>query len=132
VPGVTETPFGRVSVRRALAGETGDGKREQAIPAHLLEGARVTGRHEGDAMIPFGMHKEVKLKKLMIDAGIERAMRASVPVLRRGDTVLFAAGLRPAECVRNTDEEERMIVCFEGFLPGADGEQNHSGGKCYD
>lgn len=131
-PGVTRTPFGRISVRRAQAGETGDGKRMQAIPARLLEGACVTGRREGDTMIPFGMHKEVKLKKLMIDAGIERAMRASVPVLRRGDTVLFAAGLRPAECVRSTDEEENMLVCFEGFLPGADDGQDHSGGKRHD
>lgn len=119
VPGVTDTPFGRVAVRPALPGETGDGKREQAIPARLLEGARVTGRREGDAMVPFGMHKSVKLKKLMIDAGIERAMRRSVPVLRQGDTVLFAAGLRPAECVRCTNEEERMLVRFEG-LPFAD------------
>lgn len=132
VPGETETPFGRVIVRRALAGETGDGKREQVIPARLLEGACVTGRREGDMMIPFGMHAPVKLKKLMIDAGIERAMRASVPVLRRGDTVLFAAGLRPAECVRSTEDEERMMVCFMGFLPGADERQKHSGGKRHD
>ena len=80
----------------------------------------MTGRREGDTMIPFGMHQSVKLKKLMIDAGIERAMRRSVPVLRQGETVLFAAGLRPAECVRCTNEEERMLVRFEG-LPFADG-----------
>ncbi len=126
VPGVTDTPFGRVTVRPAMPGETGDGKREQVIPARLLEGARVTGRREGDEMIPFGMHKSVKLKKLMIDAGIERAMRRSVPVLRQGDTVLFAAGLRPAECVRCTgeNEEESMLVRFEG-LPFA--EENTQG-----
>jgi len=131
VPGVTDTPFGRVAVRRALPGETGDGRREQAIPAYLLDGARVTGRREGDTMVPFGIHTSVKLKKLMIDAGIERAMRASVPVLRRGDTVLFAAGLRPAECVRSTDEEERMIVRFEGLPPFAE-EREQSGGKRHD
>jgi len=119
VPGATDTPFGRVIVRPARVGETGDGKREQAIPVRLLSGARVSSRREGDTMIPFGMQGSVKLKKLMIDAGIERAMRSSVPVLRQGDAVLFAAGLRPAECVRCTDEEERMIVRFEG-LPFAE------------
>ena len=132
VPGVTQTPFGRVVVRRAHAGEMGDGKRTQTIPAHLLEGAHVTCRCEGDVMVPFGMHKEVKLKKLMIDAGIERAMRASVPVLRRGDIVLFLAGLRPAECVRSTGEEERMLVCFEGFLPGAEEVQTTEEEICHD
>jgi len=29
-------------------------------------------------------------------------------------------GLRPAECVRSTDEGERMMIRFEGFLPGAE------------
>ena len=70
----------------------------------------------------------------MINAGIERAMRASVPVLRRDDLVLFVAGLRPAECVRSTNEneEERMLVCFEGYLPGAEEKQDNSGGKRHD
>ena len=125
VPGTTDTPFGRIVVKPAQTGETGDGKRTQAIAKRLLQDARVTKRRVGDVMVPFGMHKEVKLKKLMIDAGIERAMRNSVPVIRRDDIVLFAAGLRPAEWVRSTDEEERMLVCFEGFLPGAGERQNN-------
>lgn len=132
VPGTTETPFGRVVIRAAQTGEYGNGKRSQAIPLRLLEGARVTGRRPGDVMIPFGMNKEVKLKKLMIDAGIERAMRNSIPVIRKDNTVLFAAGLRPAQCVRSTDHEERMLVCFQGFLPGAEERQNKSGGNCHD
>lgn len=131
IPGVTDTPFGRISVRKALPGETGDGKREQAIASRLLDGVHVTGRREGDAMVPFGMHTKVKLKKLMIDAGIERAMRNSVPVLRRGDMVLFAAGLRPDECVRSTGEEERMIVRLEGPMPWAE-ETKQSGGNRHD
>jgi len=131
VPGEMFTPLGRVLVRPAEDGETGDGRREQAIPVRLLEGARVTNRREGDVIIPFGMQKPVKLKKLMIDAGIERAMRASVPVLRRGDTVLFAAGLRPHECVRSTKEEERMIVRFEGW-PLAEERQSNQEEKRHD
>jgi len=125
VPGLTETPFGRVLVRRAQEEENGDGRREQAIPEALLKGAHVTGRRAGDAMVPFGMHTKVKLKKLMIDAGIERAMRKSVPVLRSDDRILFAAGLRPDECVRSTQKQQRMIVRFEGMLPGAEEEQDN-------
>ena len=68
-------------------------------------------------MIPFGKHTPVKLKKLMIDAHIERAMRSSVPVVRdREGGVLFAAGLRPAQRCRVTQDEARMTVRFYGPL----------------
>jgi len=72
----------------------------------------VTCRRDGDMMIPFGMHKPVKLKKLMIDAGIERAMRRSVPVLRGSRGIVWAAGLRPGEICRTEEEDIPMIVEF--------------------
>lgn len=119
VPGVTHTPFGVFEVRIAGNSETGNGKTAQRIPGRILEGARVTGRREGDAMIPFGKRTPVKLKKLMIDAGVERAMRASVPVIRKEEQVLFAVGLRPGECCRGSEQEEQMIVRFGGAWPRA-------------
>lgn len=117
VPGVTDTPFGRFEVYPAPEHETGDGKRAQRMPAQLLEGAFVSSRREGDMMIPFGKRTPVKLKKLMIDAGIERAMRASVPLVRAQDgSILFAVGLRPSECCRE-ECGEQMIVRFLGKWP---------------
>jgi len=123
VSGMTDTPFGRFEVRAALPGETGDGLRSQAMPARLLSGARVTSRREGDMMTPFGRHTPVKLKKLMIDAGVERAMRRSVPVLRRDDEVLFAVGLRPSQRCAGIAEEQRMMVRFLGSWPAGGMEQ---------
>lgn len=108
--GETQTPFGVFRVRQARRGETGDGKTSQCIPAELLSRARVTARREGDAMIPFGRGSGVKLKKLMIDAGVERAMRRSVPVLRSGNTILWAAGLRAGECCRARAGETPRLV----------------------
>ena len=75
-------------------------------------------------MVPFGKKTPVKLKKLMIDAGIERAMRKSVSIVRRDDTVLFAVGLRPAECVRGTEDEEHMLIRFLGAWPWAEENRN--------
>lgn len=121
VPGVTDTPFGRFYVQMAKPGETGDGKYAQRMPKRLLEGACVTGRREGDAMIPFGRKTPVKLKKLMIDAGIERAMRKSIPVVRGRHEILFAVGLRAGESCRGKENEEQMIVRFLGDWPRADG-----------
>lgn len=104
------TPFGVFRVREPLPGETGDGRTSQRIPEALLGGARVTARRQGDAMIPFGRGGSVKLKKLMADAGVERAMRRSVPVLRRGETILWAAGLRAGECCRAREGERAWLV----------------------
>ena len=121
VPGRTKTPFGEFEIRPALPGETGDGKRSQRIPLELLEGSVVSSRREGDVMIPFGKKTPVKLKKLMIDAHVERAMRKSVPVVRdREGSVLFAVGLRPSESCRAAKEEKQMIVRFCGDWPRAD------------
>jgi len=109
--GETMTPFGSFFVRPAAPGETGDGLTAQRIPAELLRGARITGRREGDAMIPFGKRSSVKLKKLLIDAGICRGRKDSVPILRDAqENVLWAVGLRPAQACRG--EEAPMIVTF--------------------
>lgn len=117
VPGVTDTPFGRFEVRPAQPGEWGDGKAAQSIPGRLLEQASVGSRREGETMVPFGRKTPVKLKKLMIDAGVERAMRRSVPVVRGGGEALLAVGLRSAEGCRGNEDEERMLVRFLGLWP---------------
>ena len=117
VPGVTDTPFGRFEVRPAQPGEWGDGKTVQSIPKRRLLHASVGSRREGETMVPFGKRSPVKLKKLMIDAGVERAMRRSVPVVRGSEGVLFAVGLRSAEGCRGNEDEERMLVRFLGLWP---------------
>ena len=122
VPGVTDTPFGVFEVRAAQPGETGDGYCAQRMPARVLAGARVSSRREGDVMTPFGRQTPVKLKKLMIDAGVERAMRASLPVIRNKEEIIFAVGLRPAQCCRcgGDEGEEQMMVLFHGAWPQPD------------
>ena len=118
IPGRTVTHFGVFDVQPAQAGETGDGKTAQRMPLRLLEGAYVSSRREGDTIIPFGKRSPVKLKKLMIDAHVERAMRSSIPVVRdRDGNVLFAVGLRPAQQCRASKEEKQMIVRFSGEWP---------------
>lgn len=119
--GETHTPFGVFAVRDALPGETGDGRLTQAIPAARLAGARVTARREGDAMIPFGRHSPVSLRRLMIDAGVERAMRNSVPLLRQGESILWAVGMRPGEGCRAADTAHIRLLTFRGEWPQAAG-----------
>lgn len=110
--GETKTPFGVFVVREALEGETGDGIACQVVPAQLLAGASVGARRTGEKMIPFGRKTPVSLKKLMIDAGVPRAMRRSVPVIRGGQGVVWAVGLRPGECCRAGENEPRRTIVF--------------------
>ena len=114
IPGETDTPFGRFCVRVAAPGETGDGIHTQAVPLQALCGAVVSARREGDQMIPFGRHTPVRIKKLMIDAGIERAVRRSIPLIRNAEGVLWAVTLRAAQmcCVGHNDTP--MIVEYFG------------------
>ena len=111
--GETVTPFGTFIVRPAQLGETGDGKSAQVLPASQLTGASVTGRRPGDRMTPFGAQTPVPLRKLMIDAGIERPLRSSLPVLRQGGSILFVGGLRPAEQCRVRPGEPAVLVIWD-------------------
>jgi len=123
VPGYTKTPFGDFEVFLSHEGETGDGKRSQSIPLRRLEGAYVSPRREGDWMTPFGRKTPVKIKKLMIDAHVERAMRKSMPLVRDSEgNVLFAVGLRASESCRICRDEKQMMVRFCGEWPPADEE----------
>jgi len=111
--GRTDTPFGAFTVRPARPGETGDGRTCQAIPETLARGAVISRRAPGDAMTPFGRKTPVPLRKLMIDAGIERPLRDSLPVLRRGGEILFVFGLRPGERCRVRPGERAVLVAWE-------------------
>lgn len=110
--GETITPFGVFTVRRAQPGETGDGRASQVIPEELLCCAVVSQRRTGDVMIPFGRRESVKIKKLVIDAGIERPLRNSLPVVRRGETVLWVATLRPSAHCLVREGQNGLLVTF--------------------
>ena len=110
--GETHTPFGTFSVRPAMAGENGDGISCQAVPKALLEGAKITARREGDAIVPFGRHTPVKVKKLLIDAGVERAMRRSVPVIRSEGEILWLPGIKTSQRCQTWENEDNLIISF--------------------
>lgn len=108
--GETETPYGVFAVRPAREGETGNGIDSQTMDESLLAGCVVTGRREGDILVSFGRRTGVRLRKLMIDAGVERPIRNSLPILRKGDQILWAVGLRPSELCRAQGGRRLMVT----------------------
>lgn len=69
----------------------------------------------GDTMTPFGANRPVRMKKLL--ENVEHALRRSVPVLKRGDTVLWMPGVRPAEICRGAGGA-RVLVEFVNRFGG--------------
>ena len=114
--GMTRTPFGIFAVRKAEDGEFGDGVTAQTMDARDLEGAVIAPWRTEDGMTPFGRQSPVRLKKLL--EGVEHGLRRSVPVLRRGNTLLWMPGVRPAEICRGRGSGERMLVSFENRFAG--------------
>ena len=111
--GDTETPFGAVRIRRAEAGETGDGVHSQAMDEDLLQGAALAPWQSGEEMIPFGTDHPVRMKKLL--ENVEHALRKSVPVLKQGDTVLWMPGVRPAEICRGAGGARVLVEMLNRF-----------------
>ena len=81
----------------------------------LLQGAALMPWQSGDTMTPFGANRPVRMKKLL--ENVEHALRRSVPVLKRGDTVLWMPGVRPAEICRGAGGA-RVLVEFVNRFGG--------------
>ncbi len=66
---------------------------------------------EGDKMKPFGMKGNKKLSDILVDAGIDRFTKASIPVLcdKKGN-ILWLAGVRSSELLRLKDVSEAAWV----------------------
>jgi tRNA(Ile)-lysidine synthetase-like protein len=70
----------------------------------------VRPRRPGDRMCPRGGVGSRKLSDLMIDAKIDRAARAALPIVTASDgVVLWVPGLRPAEAARPSEKTRRLL-----------------------
>lgn len=75
-------------------------------------GLVVTGRRPGDRLQPLGMTGEKKLQDLFVDAGVPRAMRDAVPVVRAAGRVAWVVGLRLAGWAAAAAGEPAVRVVF--------------------
>ena len=87
----------------------------QTLDRAALEGAVLRTRRDGDRIHPFGAEGEKLLSDYLIDRKVDRPLRDALPLLARGNRVLWVVGLgiareaalRPgAEGVRLTAREE--------------------------
>ena len=67
-------------------------KSVQVLTKKSLEGAVLRTRTEGDHITPFGMNGSKSLSDYMTDLKIDRPMRDLIPILARGNEVLWVVG----------------------------------------
>ena len=96
----------------------GDGIREQAFDAACLEGAVFRSRREGDLFSPLGSVGTQKLKQTLHDAGVDRPFRDFVPLLAKGNRVLWIVGLKPSnDAAVGKKTKEVVKIRYHGALP---------------
>jgi tRNA(Ile)-lysidine synthase len=65
---------------------------------------------EGDRMIPFGRHSEVKLKRIFIDRKVPREVRRRWPLVCKGAEILWIAGLLRSAAAPVTDSTRKLTI----------------------
>jgi tRNA(Ile)-lysidine synthase len=68
------------------------------------------GRRPGDVMKPIGFNGVKKVQDIFVDEKLPAAIRGEVPLLCRGNEVVWMPGYRIADACRVTDETERLLV----------------------
>lgn len=92
-------------------------KSTQVLNKKALEGAVLRTRAEGDRISPLGMRGSKSLSDYFTDMKVDRPMRDVVPLLAKGNEVLWAIGHGISrECaVKDGGEAVRIICEYEGW-----------------
>ena len=118
VPGSVPLPGGgAVTAETILRPPRFDARRFGANPDRVaIDLDRVTpplsvrGRAPGDRFHPLGLAAGKKLKDFFIDAGIPAGERSRVPLVCDRDSIVWVAGLRPAEACKVDAGTQRLLV----------------------
>ncbi|TDB37683.1 MAG: tRNA lysidine(34) synthetase TilS [Actinobacteria bacterium] len=81
------------------------------VDADALTGPlTVDGPRDGDRMTPLGMTGTKKLSDLLVDVKVPKRLRASIPVIRDGERIVWVAGVRLDERYKVTAETRRVLA----------------------
>jgi len=106
-----------------FTGETGDGRRIQAVPKAVYAACALRFRLPGDRIRPLGGPGEKSLQDYLVDRGIDRPFRDYVPLLCRGSQVIWAVGVGPGEEARVHRDSDAVLLRYDGDLPGEPGQR---------
>lgn len=73
------------------------------------EGLYIRTMRPGDRMVPFGMDGHKKVKDILIDAKVPREDRQSLPLLLKGEEVVWVPGVRRSGLLKITPRTKRVL-----------------------
>ena len=105
---LTETPS---------EGNPGDGRRTQEVPAGFTAGCLIRTRRPGDRIRPFGSAGSRKLQDYLTDRKIPEPFRDRIPLLCRGEEVLWAGGVGAGDIPRWSGDGRSVRLTWYGEMP---------------
>lgn len=103
-------PLGTITAVMSSSGGVSANPFSAYVDADLLGGVlTVDGPRIGDRMTPFGMTGTKKLSDLLTDVKVPKRLRASTPVVRDDERIVWVAGVRPDEHYRIGSGTRRVL-----------------------
>ncbi len=78
---------------------------------------KIRSRKDGDALIPFGMNSQKKLKKVMIDKKIDVTLRDKIPVFEYNDDIIWVYGVCRSDLYK-VDDNCKVVYKIQGEKNG--------------
>ena len=101
--------LGRMAMSPWQGGPIGDNPWVQAVDGAALAGAVLRIRRPGDRIHPLGGPGSRKLSDLLVDKGVDRPLRDYLPLVARGQTVLWAVGVCLAQQAAITEATANQV-----------------------
>ncbi|MBI5453585.1 MAG: tRNA lysidine(34) synthetase TilS [Deltaproteobacteria bacterium] len=74
--------------------------------------------NDGDRMVPFGMEGHKKVKEIFIDAKVPREVRRTLPLLLKGEDIVWVPGVKRSGLLKVTPHTSRVLkVTWKGGWP---------------
>lgn len=82
----------------------------------MPERLKITQRHDGDKIEPFGTNRSAKLKKIIIDSKPPASLAAHIILLRYNDRIIWVPGIRRSKYYPITSTTKSILV-MKHYLP---------------
>ena len=112
-----DSPMPGTLISRPWQGETGDGKRLQALPRSIYEQCELRYGKPGDKIHPLGGPGTKSMQDYWVDKKIDQPFRKYMPLLCIGSQVIWAIGAGAGEEARVRPGDDAVLLRYEGFLP---------------
>ena len=118
IPGITEIGDGKHYVEATVITDykAGDYKGVKARSLvqffdydKLLEGINIRRRKEGDLFKPINSNGTKKLKEYFIDNKIPREMRDNIPLIAKGQEIVWIIGYKTSDKFKVTENTKRLL-----------------------